>query len=42
MGASFRENRRQLRSLLGAFRAAAVLLMIEVLAWVIALVAQGS
>lgn len=42
MAASFKANRRQLRVLLAAFRVAAVLLVVEVVAWVVALIAQGS
>lgn len=41
MGRSAELNRRQLRTLMTVFRVGAVLLVIEVLAWVVALVAQG-
>lgn len=40
MGCSAELNRRQLRTLMGVFRVGAVLLLIEVLAWVVALVVQ--
>jgi hypothetical protein len=40
MGRSAELNRRQLRTLMGVFRVGAVLLVLEVLAWVVALVAQ--
>ncbi len=40
MGRSAEQNRRQLRLLMGAFRVGAALLVVEVLAWVIALVVQ--
>lgn len=41
MGRSAEWNRRQLRALVTVFRVGAILLVIEVLAWVVALVAQG-
>jgi hypothetical protein len=40
MGRSAKLNRRQLRTLMGVFRVGAVLLVVEVLAWVVALVVQ--
>lgn len=40
MGRSAEQNRRQLRMLMGIFRIGAALLVVEVLAWVIALVVQ--
>ncbi len=40
MGRSAELNRRQLRTLMGVFRVGAVLLVVEVLAWVFALVVQ--
>ncbi len=40
MGRSTELNRRQLRTLTGIFRVGALLLVVEVLAWVVALVAQ--
>jgi hypothetical protein len=40
MGRSAELNRRQLRTLTGVFRVGAVLLVVEVLAWVVALVVQ--
>lgn len=40
MGRSAELNRRQLRALMGVFRVGAVLLVVEVLAWVVALVVQ--
>jgi hypothetical protein len=40
MGRSAELNRRQLRTLMGVFRVGAVLLVVEVLAWVLALVVQ--
>lgn len=40
MGRSAELNRRQLRTLMGVFRVGAVLLVVEVLAWVVALVVQ--
>jgi hypothetical protein len=40
MGRSAELNRRQLRTLMGVFRFGAVLLMVEVLAWVVALMVQ--
>jgi hypothetical protein len=40
MGHSAELNRRQLRTLMGVFRVGTLLLVIEVLAWVVALVAQ--
>lgn len=40
MGRSADLNRRQLRTLMTSFRVGALLLVIEVLAWVVALVAQ--
>ncbi len=40
MGRSAELNRRQLRTLMGVFRIGAVLLVVEVLAWVVALVVQ--
>jgi hypothetical protein len=42
MAESFRANRRHLRSLLSTFRLAAALLIVEVSAWVAALIAQGN
>ena len=41
MGRSADLNRQQLRTLMTVFRVGAILLVIEVLAWVVALVAQG-
>ena len=41
MGRSAELNRRQLRTLMAVFRVGAILLVIEVLAWVVALVVQG-
>lgn len=40
MGRSAELNRHQLRTLMGVFRVGAVLLVVEVLAWVVALVVQ--
>jgi hypothetical protein len=40
MGRSAELNRRQLRVLMAVFRVGALLLVIEVLAWVVALVIQ--
>jgi hypothetical protein len=40
MGSSAELNRTQLRTLMGVFRVGAVLLVVEVLAWVVALVVQ--
>lgn len=40
MGRSAKLNRRQLRTLMVAFRVGSVLLVIEVLGWVVALAAQ--
>jgi hypothetical protein len=40
MGRSAELNRRQLRTLMGVFRVGVVLLLVEVLAWVVALVVQ--
>jgi hypothetical protein len=40
MGTSAELNRRQLRTLMGVFRVGALLLLVEVLAWVVALVVQ--
>jgi hypothetical protein len=40
MGRSAELNRRQLRMLMGIFRVGAVLLVVEVLAWVVALMVQ--
>jgi hypothetical protein len=40
MGRSAELNRHQLRMLMGVFRVGAVLLVVEVLAWVVALVVQ--
>lgn len=40
MGRSAEQNRRQLRTLMGVFRVGAALLVIEVLAWVVALMVQ--
>jgi hypothetical protein len=40
MGRSAELNRRQLRTLMGVFRVGAVLLVMEVLAWVVALLVQ--
>jgi hypothetical protein len=40
MGRSAEQNRRQLRMLMGIFRIGAALLVVEVLAWVVALVVQ--
>ncbi|HXD54331.1 MAG TPA: hypothetical protein VN618_06230 [Solirubrobacteraceae bacterium] len=40
MGRSAELNRRQLGTLMGVFRAGALLLVVEVLAWVAALVLQ--
>ena len=42
MACSHKQNRGQLRWLLAAFRVGVVLLVLEVIAWVIALIAQGS
>ncbi len=41
MGRSAELNRRQLRTLMTVFRFGALLLVVEVLAWAVALVAQG-
>jgi hypothetical protein len=41
MGHSAELNRRQLRTLMTVFRVGAILLVVEVLAWVVALLAQG-
>lgn len=41
MGRSAELNRRQLRILMTVFRVGAILLVVEVLAWVMALVIQG-
>lgn len=41
MGRSAERNRRQLRTLMTTFRVGAILLVVEVLAWVVALVVQG-
>lgn len=41
MGRSAELNRRQLGTLMTVFRAGAILLVVEVLAWVVALVVQG-
>jgi hypothetical protein len=40
MGRSAELNRRQLRTLMTVFRVGALLLVVEVLAWVVALVVQ--
>jgi hypothetical protein len=42
MAASYKRNRAQLRWLFVAFRVGALLLIAEVVAWVVALIAQGS
>jgi hypothetical protein len=41
MGRSAELNRRQLRTLMSVFRLGALLLVVEVVAWVVALVARG-
>jgi hypothetical protein len=41
MGRSAELNRHQLRALTGVFRVGALLLVVEVLAWVVALMVQS-
>lgn len=40
MALSYKANRRQLRMLLAVFRAGAILLVLEVVAWLVALIGQ--